>query len=462
MRNESSASMRPEPVEGRASTSAVLSLSKGSAHIRADSATLLARFSERLRDEGVVVSPDQTMRFATLVALDVPRTVDELYWCARVSLLRTTADIPAFDSVFALVFRGMVDLAESRGDSADPTDLRLRPRHNDSVANGEPRVDARSRRFEGAESTQGEEVGWPVPTLASWDERLTKINFAQLTPDELTALAPLIRMLWVNPPLRLSRRRRRHRRGDRLDLRASLRHSTRSGGDPAVSIRRTRKWAPRRMVALLDISGSMEPYARAYLHLLWGMATRAHAEVFVFGTRLTRLTRALHNASPDLALERAAALMPDWSGGTRIGWALGEFMDLHGRRGMARGAVVLIVSDGWERDDPSVLSRQMVQLRRHAHRIVWANPRAAAPGFAPLAGGMAAALPHVDAFVSGHSVEALTEVVRALGMTPRISRDGSGAASQPLPSPRAYRRHGFHRNGPSDEVLRPVRGVAAH
>jgi uncharacterized protein len=401
---------------------------EGLARIPADSATLLARFSERLRDEGVAVSPDQTMRFATLVALDVPRTVEELYWCARVTLLRSMADVAAFDSVFALVFRGMVDIAESRGDSTNPNDLRLPPRHNDPAVNEELKADASSTRFEGAESTAGEEVGWPIPTLASWDERLTKVNFAQLTADELRALAPLLRMLWVNPPLRLSRRRRRHRRGDRLDLRASLRHSTRSGGDPAVSIRRTRKWTPRRMVVLLDISGSMEPYARAYLHLLWGMASRSRAEVFVFGTRLTRLTRALRNANPDLALERAAALMPDWSGGTRIGWALREFMDLHGRRGMARGAVVLIVSDGWERDDPSVLSRQMVQLRRHAHRIVWANPRAAAPGFAPLAGGMAAALPYIDSFVSGHSVEALTEVVRALGMTPRISRNGSSAA----------------------------------
>jgi uncharacterized protein len=391
---------------------------EGSAHIRADRATLLARFSERLRDEGVAVSPDQTMRLATLVALDVPRTVDELYWCARVSLLRSTADIAAFDSVFAFVFRGMVDIAESRGDSTDPDDLRIPPRHRDHVVNNELRAAAAStRRFEGAESTAGDEVGRPIPTLASWEERLTKINFAQLTAAELRRLAPLLRMLWVSPPLRLSRRRRRHRRGDRLDLRASLRHSTRSGGDPAVSIRRTRKWTPRRMVALLDISGSMEPYARAYLHLLWGMATRAHAEVFVFGTRLTRLTRALRNANPDLALERAATLMPDWSGGTRIGWALREFMDLYGRRGMARGAVVLIVSDGWERDDPNVLSQQMVQLRRHAHRIVWANPRAAAQGFAPLAGGMAVALPHLDAFVSGHSVEALTEVVRVLGMT---------------------------------------------
>jgi uncharacterized protein with von Willebrand factor type A (vWA) domain len=394
---------------------------------RADSATLLAHFSERLRDEGVAVSPDQTMRLATLVALDVPRNLDELYWCARVSLLRSTADIAAFDAVFALVFRGMVDVAESRG---DPTDLRLPPRRSGPFVNDELRAKVPpSRRFEEAESPVGDEAGRSVPTLASWDEKLTKVDFAQLTADELNELAPLLRMLWVNPPQRLSRRRRRHRRGDRLDLRASLRHSTRSGGDPAVSIRRTRTLTPRRMVALLDISGSMEPYARAYLHLLWGMATRVHAEVFVFGTRLTRLTRALRAANPDVALERAAALMPDWSGGTRIGWALGEFMDLHGRRGMARGAVVLIVSDGWERDDPSQLSKQMAALRRHAYRIVWANPRVAAPGFAPLAGGMAASLPYIDAFLSGHSADALTEVVRALETT-RLRTGGPAIKGQ--------------------------------
>jgi uncharacterized protein with von Willebrand factor type A (vWA) domain len=338
-----------------------------------------------------------------------------------VSLLRSTADITAFDAVFALVFRGMVDIAESRGDS---TQIHLPPQRDFPLFDEEPGADVLSkRRFEASESTVGDDFGRPVPTLASSDERLTEVDFARLTADELAALTPLLRMLWVNQPRRLSRRRRRHRRGDRLDVRASLRHSTRSGGDPAVPIRRTRKWRPRRLVALLDISGSMEPYARAYLHLLWGAATRAHAEVFVFGTRLTRLTRALRNANPDIALERAAALMPDWSGGTRIGRAVREFMDLYGRRGMARGAVVLIVSDGWERDDPNVLAQQMAALGRHAHRVVWANPRAAAPGFAPLAGGMAAALPHVDAFISGHSVDALTEVVRALGGTQlRVAR----------------------------------------
>jgi uncharacterized protein with von Willebrand factor type A (vWA) domain len=390
-------------------------------HLPADSATLLARFSERLREAGVAVSPDQTIRLATFVTLGVPQTVEELYWCARVNLVRSTADLAAFDAVFALVFRGMVDVAEYRGDS---TDVRL-PSHRDH-----PFVDeeigtelASTGRVEAFQSTPGDELGRPIPTLASSEERLTEVDFARLTADELASLAPLLHMLCINPPQRLSRRRRRHRRGDRLDVRASLRHSTRSGGDPAVPIRRTRKWTPRRLVALLDISGSMEPYARAYLHLLWGAATRAHAEVFVFGTRLTWLTRALRNANPDLALERAAALMPDWSGGTRIGCAVRDFLNLYGRRGMARGAVVLIVSDGWERDDPSILARQMAALGRHAHHIVWANPRAAAPGFAPLAGGMAAALPHIDSFVSGHSADALLEVVHALGVIPPSAPD---------------------------------------
>jgi uncharacterized protein len=382
---------------------------------RADSATLLTRFSERLREAGVAVSPDQTIRLTTLVTLGVPKTVEELYWCARVSLLRSTADIAAFDAIFALVFRGMVDVATSRGDSSN---LRLPSQPDYPFFDEEPGADlASTGRLEASESSAGEGFGRPIPTLASSEERLTDVDFARLRPDELAALAPLLHMLCVNPPQRLSRRRRRHRRGDRLDVRASLRHSTRSGGDPAVPIRRTRRWTPRRLVALLDISGSMEPYAGAYLHLLWGAATRAHAEVFVFGTRLTRLTRALRNANPDLALDRAAALMPDWSGGTRIGCAVRDFLDLYGRRGMARGAVVLIVSDGWERDDPSLLAQQMAALGRHAHRIVWANPRAAAPGFAPLAGGMAAALPHVDSFVSGHSADALFEVVHALGVT---------------------------------------------
>jgi hypothetical protein len=167
-------------------------------------------------------------------------------------------------------------------------------------------------------------------------------------------------------------------------------------------------------VLLADVSGSMEPYARAYLHLLHGAVRAARADAFVFATRLTRLTRALATSNPDLALRRATAAAPDWSGGTRIGAALKAFTDEHGRRGMARGAVIVVVSDGWETGDPAVLGEQMDRLARLAHRIVWVNPRRAGVGYQPVVAGMAAALPYVDAFVSGHSVTALDEVVAAI------------------------------------------------
>jgi hypothetical protein len=178
---------------------------------------------------------------------------------------------------------------------------------------------------------------------------------------------------------------------------------------------RTRRTRPRRLVLLCDISGSMEPYARAYLHLLTSaVASGAPAEAFVFATRLTRLTRALGGRNPEAAIQRAVAAAPDWSSGTRIGEALRTFNDRYGRRGTARGAVVVILSDGWERADPALVGREMERLGRLAHRIVWVNPRASAPGFSPGVGGMAAALPHCDALVSGHSLEALDEVAEAI------------------------------------------------
>src|SRR6185437_1120771 len=167
-----------------------------------------------------------------------------------------------------------------------------------------------------------------------------------------------------------------------------------------------------RLVMLCDISGSMEPYARAYVQLLTSAAgSGPDAEVFVFATRLTRITRALATRSPERAIQRAAAAAPDWSSGTRIGEALRAFNDRHGRRGMARGAVIVILSDGWERGEPALVAREMERLSRLAYRIVWVNPRAASASFQPRVGGMAAALPFIDALVSGHSLEALEEVV---------------------------------------------------
>ena len=290
--------------------------------------------------------------------------------------------------------------------------------------------------------------------LASEEERLAEKSFAALTPDEMARLRRMMSDLELATPQRRKRRVRRARRGERLDLRRTMRASMRAGGDPIRLVRRRRRTAPRRLVMLCDISGSMEPYGRAYLHLLRSaVASGTPAEAFVFATRLTRLTRALGGRNPEASIRRAAAAAPDWSSGTRIGQALKQFNDRYGRRGMARGAVVVILSDGWERADPALVGREMERLSRLAHRIVWVNPRASAPGFEPRTGGMAAALPHCDALVSGHSLAAMGELAAALaGARPgELSQPGEPEpegpawasaeptdAQRPVPMPSGY------------------------
>ena len=204
------------------------------------------------------------------------------------------------------------------------------------------------------------------------------------------------------------------RSGRQPDLRRTLRAACRTGGDPVHWVRRTRGRTPRRIVLLADVSGSMEPYARMYLRVLHGAVVGARAQAYVFATRLTPVTRALRRAARETAVAAALTQAPDAIGGTRIGPAIKTFLDTDGRRGVARGSVVVIVSDGWERGDPAQLGEQMARLRRLAHRVIWVNPRRAAPGFAPLTGGMAAALPHVDTFVDGHSARAVEDLLAAI------------------------------------------------
>jgi uncharacterized protein with von Willebrand factor type A (vWA) domain len=258
-------------------------------------------------------------------------------------------------------------------------------------------------------------------------------------------------------PLRRTRRYERGRHGQRIDLRRTLRGSLRSGGDPIRLARRHRRSVRRRLVMLCDISGSMEPYGRAYLQFMACAAgSGAHAEAFAFATRLTRLTRALASRHPERAIQRAAAAAPDWSSGTRIGSALKEFNDRHGRRGMARGAVVVILSDGWERGDPQLVGQEMERLSRLAHRIVWVNPRVGSSEFSVRAGGMVAALEHCDALVSGHSFEALGEVVDAIGAAswaqppafgaPPEEEDEPWASATPVPGSSVAMPSGY---GPS-------------
>ena len=257
-------------------------------------------------------------------------------------------------------------------------------------------------------------------------------------------------------PLRRTRRYEKGRHGERIDMRRTLRGSLRTGGDPIRLARRRRRVARRRLVMLCDISGSMEPYARAYLQFLTCAAgSGPNAEAFVFATRLTRLTRALASRNPERAIQRAAAAAPDWSSGTRIGDALKEFNDRHGRRGMARGAVVVILSDGWERGDPTLVGREMERLARLAHRIVWVNPRVSAGAFSVRAGGMVAALPHCDALVSGHSFEALGEVVEAIGARSWTRGERLRLAPAPASRPRRRSRGPAPRRSPGSSVAMP-------
>jgi uncharacterized protein with von Willebrand factor type A (vWA) domain len=253
-----------------------------------------------------------------------------------------------------------------------------------------------------------------VLAAASERERLAAKAFGACTADELESLRVLIAAFRLEPPLRRTRRTRAHPVGREPDLRATLRAAQRTGGDPVRQYRRRRRTRPRRVVLIADVSHSMEAYGRAYLYLLHGAVRSIGAEAFVFATQLHRLTRPLAIQHPAHALARAMASAPDWSGGTRIGQAIKTFNDAHARRGVGRGAVVVIVSDGWEAGDTALLAREMERLSRLAHRIVWVNPRKQQDDYQPLVGGMAAALPWVDEFVSGHSLRALDDVARII------------------------------------------------
>jgi uncharacterized protein len=385
-----------------------------------DLADVCSRLGALLHAAGVPVTPERSGRLAATMVLAMPATNDELYWLARITLLGDRSHIEVFDQVFSRIFAGMADPADFRGEKAPtPSKATLapgdtRPQQPGSVRQAVPAIQREPRAAllgdDGDDLSDQESVA----AVASEDEHLRNKDFASLTAEELVRLRDLTARMAFATPSRRSRRQVRAASGADLDVRATLRRARRTAGDPLVAVRRRHRSRPRRLVLIADISGSMEPYARAYLQLLMSGVHGARGEAFVFATRLTRLTRTLRGILPTAALERAGRSAPDWSGGTRIGDALKLFNDQHGQRGLARGAVVVVLSDGWDCGDPALLDRQMMRLRRLAFRIVWVNPRKAAPGYAPLTGGMAAALPYVDAFVSGHSLAAFDEVLEAI------------------------------------------------
>jgi uncharacterized protein with von Willebrand factor type A (vWA) domain len=385
--------------------------------IELDLPAVAGAFSGRLLAAGLPVTVERAAAFTRALALVRPISRRRLYWTARAVFVSDPTQVRAFDQVFREVF-GSHPRVEEPPAEARTTAQATDDERPTSPAELDPESSSSTGSVTGDDqgpSSESDPREVPVALAPSEEEVLRSKRFDELSPRELAQLYRLMARLEVATPLRRTRRAQHYRHGERIDLRRTLRGSLRTGGDPIRLRRRRRRVLPRRLVLLCDISGSMEPYARAYLQFLTcGTGSGPGAEAFVFATRLTRVTRALASRNPERAIQNAAATAPDWSSGTRIGEALKAFNDRHGRRGLARGAVVVIISDGWERGDPALVAREMERLQRLAYRIVWVNPRVSAEEFAPRAGGMAAALPYLDALVSGHSLEAMDEVIDAI------------------------------------------------
>ncbi len=405
-----------------------------------DLALTAARFGAALRDAGVPADPGRCERFARALAVARPDRPRGVYLCALATLIANREHIETLQRVFAAMFGGLGELPGQQAGPDTSADGAAGGRGRDTLSSvaklaqahpgrlppsgqesGQAKQDMEVTGHGMASAADGDEGDGPEsdmlaarPVLASAAELLAGTDFAELSPAELLLLSGLMRKLTLAVPLRRSRRPRRTMHGGRTDLRATLRQARRTGGYPLRLAGRSPLLEPRMLVVLCDISGSMEPYARAMLQLLYCAAGGAQAEVFTFATRLTRLTGTLVHARPELALRRAGEAAPDWLGGTRIGESIAQFNDLYGRRGMARGAVVVIISDGWDTGDPAVLGQAMERLSRVAHRIIWVNPRTQNPEYRPLAGGMAAAWPYCDAVVSAHSLHALDDLTAAL------------------------------------------------
>ena len=358
-------------------------------------ADLAVGFAQQLRLRGLVVPPDTVIAYAKALGVVGLDDRDAVYWAGRATLVRRPEDVAAYDAAFTDYWAGQASVMH---------------RSHTAVTQRTLAVD------EGGEG-ESDDAG-DADDVLRWSavEVLRHKDLAELSDEERVEADRLIDALRLNGPRRRARRRRPANRGS-LDLRRTVGRALRAGGEPVHLLHDAPGERRRRIVLLIDVSGSMAAYARALLRFAHAaVRARDGVEVFALGTRLTRVTPVLATHDADAALAAATAAVPDYEGGTRLGDTIGEFTERFGVRGMARGAVLVFLSDGWDRGDPAVLGEHMARLSRVAHRIIWVNPLKASPGYAPLAGGMAAALPFVDVFIEGHaiaSLEALAEVVAA-------------------------------------------------
>ncbi|WP_419847484.1 vWA domain-containing protein [Candidatus Poriferisocius sp.] len=358
-------------------------------------------FVNALRGAGVDVAVGSSVNYYQALGAVGMDQRSSVYWAGRATLVTEPDDIEIYDKIFDAYYGGQQLVATPIMEVTQPITLVVDDDGDDD-----------------ADDDGGEDDAADPSLTLRWSrhEVLRDKDFADYSDEELTEAHRLMAaMARIGGTRRSRRRRRTHRTAGHPELRRTVRAAIRSGGEPV------RRWYTepgqrlRRVVLLLDISGSMESYARALIRFVHAAVVgRRRVEVFTIGTRLTRITRELSSHDPDRALGAAAEVVSDWSGGTRLGDTLAEFNEMWGIRGMARGATVVVLSDGWDRGSPEVMAEQMARLHRVTHRLVWVNPLKATPGYQPLAQGMAAALPYVDDFIEGHSLHSLERLADVL------------------------------------------------
>jgi uncharacterized protein len=378
----------------------------------------LVAFGRELRARGLPVGTGRILTFIRAVAALGLTDRRSLYWAGRISMIGRKEDLAAYDLAFDDWYRSL----RSPGELAIELDLPSLARRGIDWGDRPDELEVRAGPTAAGWHGLTEEDEAPAASdeaalriVASAVEVLRSKSFADLSEEERDEVGKLIRALAVALPEQRMRRTRPSTKGARFDVRRTLRRSLRTRGEPFERSWRDRRIRGRPLVLILDVSGSMSPYARALVQFGYAaMAAGRRVEVFCFGTRLTRVTRTLRTKDPDRALREIGRTVADWEGGTRIGESLKALLDGWSQRGALRGAVVVLCSDGLERGDPELLRVQMARLGRLAHKVVWVNPLKGSPRYEPLARGMAAALPSVDVFLSGHNLESLSELSRTL------------------------------------------------
>jgi uncharacterized protein with von Willebrand factor type A (vWA) domain len=364
---------------------------------------MLVDFGEELRRAGVPVGSGDLLTFCGAVASLDPGDLLDLYWGGRTTLLTRRDQIPVYDRVFRSFF------LDSHDDLPEPVKLALKRSDIESQAVIEVPATEPGQRGKDEEEAR---LGLMASDLEIWRHKA----FAACTDEELAALRRIMNRIRVVPPRRRSRRTLTAPAGTRPDLQRTVRTTMRMHGEPSELFWRRRRQKMRPLVLILDVSGSMADYSRNLLQFAYSTRrAAARVEVFCFGTRLTRITRALERRRPDDALDRAARLVFDWEGGTRIGESIDTFVRHWGRRGMSRGAIVVICSDGLDRGDPALLAGAMERLFRISHKVVWMNPhKGDDPDFRPSTLGMMVAEPYIDLLLSGHDLASLEELADRL------------------------------------------------